>query len=174
MNAVLEAREPSARYLAALEPPLLQQFDLIASAPNGVARLRELILTLAVQGKLVAQDPNDESASVLLERIRAEKARLVKEGKIKKETVLAAIGKEEKPFGLPKGWEWSCLAGIGVINPRNDSADESEASFVQMSSIPVAFMKPHATEIRLWGDIKSGFTHFRRRRCGHRQDYAVF
>ncbi len=115
MNAVLEAREPSARYLAALEPPLLGQFDLIAQAPNGVARLRELILMLAVQGKLVPQDQNDEPASALLERIRAEKTRLVKAGKIKKDKPLAAIAEEEMSFGLPSGWDWARLADIVTI-----------------------------------------------------------
>lgn len=112
MNAVLEARKPRARYLAALESPLLQQFDLIATAPKGVARLRALILTLAVQGKLVPQDPNDESAGVLLERIRSEKARLVKEGKIRKDKPLTEITEEEKPFALPPGWEWVRLGQV--------------------------------------------------------------
>ncbi|HQU81299.1 MAG TPA: restriction endonuclease subunit S [Azonexus sp.] len=113
MNAKLEAREPVARYLAT--PPLLQHFDRVAQAPGGVARLRELILTLAVQGKLVPQDPADEPASVLLERIRAEKARLVKEGKIRKEKTLAVITDEEKPFALPVGWEWVRLGDIFIL-----------------------------------------------------------
>jgi len=112
MNAVLEAREPNARYFAALKPALLSQFDLIAQAPNGVARLRELILTLAVQGKLVPQDPNDEPASALLERIRAEKARLVKEGKIRKDKPQAAIAEEEKPFAIPPRWEWARIGDV--------------------------------------------------------------
>ena len=70
MNAVLEVREPSVKYLRALEPPLVRHFELVSTAPGGVARLRELILTLAVQGKLVAQDPNDEPAIKMLKRIR--------------------------------------------------------------------------------------------------------
>ena len=85
---------------------LLSNLDLLATAPGGVARLRELILTLAVQGKLVPQDPADEPASVLLQKIRAEKDRLIAEGKIKRDKPLAAIAEEEKPFGLPQGWEW--------------------------------------------------------------------
>lgn len=85
---------------------LLQHFDLIASAPDGIKRLRELILELAVRGKLVPQDPNDEPASELLKRIQAEKARLVAEGKIRKDKTLPAIGEEEKPFELPVGWDW--------------------------------------------------------------------
>jgi len=85
---------------------LLSNLDLLATAPGGVAKLRELILTLAVQGKLVPQDPADEPASVLLQKIRAEKDRLIAEGKIKRDKPLAEIGEEEKPFELPTGWEW--------------------------------------------------------------------
>ena len=88
---------------------LLSNLNLLATAPGGVARLRELILTLAVQGKLVPQDPNDEPASVLLKKIRAEKDRLVAAGKIKRDKPLAEMAEMaevEKPFGLPRGWEW--------------------------------------------------------------------
>ena len=80
---------------------LLSNMELLATAPGGVAKLRELILTLAVQGKLVPQDPADEPAGVLLQKIRAEKDRLIAEGKIKRDKPLAAIGEEEKPFGHP-------------------------------------------------------------------------
>ncbi len=139
---------------------LLSNFDLLATAPGGVAKLRELILTLAVQGKLVPQDPADEPASVLLQKIRAEKDRLITEGKIKRDKPLAAIADEEKPFELPVGWEWATLEKVGVINPRNNASDDVIASFVQMSSIPAAFSEVHVTESRLWRDIKSGFTQF--------------
>lgn len=73
---------------------------------TGIKKLRELILELAVRGKLVPQDPSDEPASVLLERVAAEKTQLVKEKKIKKEKPLPAISEDEKPFELPNGWEW--------------------------------------------------------------------
>ena len=69
----------------------------------GIKKLRELILELAVRGKLVSQDPNDEPASVLLEKIAEEKARLIKEGKIKKQTPLPEISEDEKPFDYRKG-----------------------------------------------------------------------
>ncbi|PUE20485.1 hypothetical protein B9Z38_09040 [Limnohabitans sp. MMS-10A-160] len=90
----------------------MRHFDLIAQAPGGVARLRELILTLAVQGKLVPQDPSDEPASELLKKIRAEKDRLIAEGKIKRDKPLAEITDEEKPFDLPTGWEWARIPEI--------------------------------------------------------------
>ena len=86
---------------------LLSNLNLLAQAPNGVARLRELILTLAVQGKLVTQDPSDEPASELLKKIRAEKDRLIAESKIKRDKPLAEIAEEERPFGLPA--QKSCL-----------------------------------------------------------------
>ena len=82
---------------------LLENFALLAASEGGVAKLRELILSLAVRGKLVPQDPADEPASELLKRIRAEKERLVAEGRIKREKTLPAINEEEKPFDLPEG-----------------------------------------------------------------------
>jgi len=91
---------------------LLSNLNLLATAPGGVARLRELILTLAVQGKLLPQDPRDEPARVLLQKIRAEKDRLILEGKIKRDKPLAAIAEDEKPFEVPVGWEWARLADI--------------------------------------------------------------
>lgn len=81
----------------------------------GIKKLRELILELAVRGKLVQQDPNDEPASELLKRIAAEKAELVKQGKIKKQKPLPEISEDEKSFELPIGWEWVTLATIGEI-----------------------------------------------------------
>lgn len=85
----------------------------------GIKKLRELILELAVRGKLVPQDPNDEPASELLKRIAAEKAELVKQGKIKKQKPQPGISEEEKPFELPEGWEWVRVADLmEVINGR--------------------------------------------------------
>ncbi|WP_372929972.1 restriction endonuclease subunit S [Shewanella putrefaciens] len=86
---------------------------------TGIKKLRELILELAVRGKLVPQDPSDEPASVLLERIAVEKARLVKEKKIKKEKPLPAINEDEKPFELPKGWEWERLGTYSHVFAGN-------------------------------------------------------
>ena len=74
--------------------------------------LREKILDLAMRGKLVKQDPNDEPASVLLEKIKAEKAKLVKEGKIKKNKPLPEITDDEKPFDIPDSWEWVRLGDV--------------------------------------------------------------
>ena len=85
---------------------LLAAFETLAEAPNGIARLRELILQLAVRGKLVPQDPNDEPACMLLERIAVEKARLVKEGKISKTKPLPPVDEDEVPFAVPEEWVW--------------------------------------------------------------------
>ncbi|WP_336477323.1 restriction endonuclease subunit S, partial [Escherichia coli] len=93
----------------------------------GIKKLRELILELAVRGKLVPQDPNDEPASELLKRIAAEKAELVKQGKIKKQKPLPEISEEEKPFELPQGWEWVRLGDFtniirGITFPGNEKS----------------------------------------------------
>ena len=127
----------------------------------GIKKLRELILELAVRGKLVPQDPNDEPASVLLERIAAEKAELLKQGKIKKQKPLPEISEEEKPFELPVGWEWTTLNTLAEINPKIDvSDDEQDISFVPMPLISTKFDGSHDFEVRKWKEIKKGYTHF--------------
>ena len=75
--------------------------------------LKKAILQYAMQGKLVEQNPNDEPASILLERIKAEKEQLIKDGKIKKEKLLPPITEDEIPYELPQGWEWVRLVDIG-------------------------------------------------------------
>ena len=69
-------------------------------------KLRQKILDLAIHGKLVPQDPNDEPASLLLKKIAEEKKRLIKEGKIKKQKPLSEITEDEIPFDIPESWEW--------------------------------------------------------------------
>jgi type I restriction enzyme S subunit len=137
-----------------------ENFEQLAAAPDGVQKLRELILQLAVQGKLVPQDANDEPASALLEKIKIEKARLVKEKKIKKSELLSPIEAEDAPFELPHSWEWSRLSEVGIINPRNQAEDEQEVSFIPMNLIPAAYGASVQSEKRLWKEIKGGFTHF--------------
>ncbi len=76
-------------------------------------QLKNSLLQHAIQGRLVPQDPDDEPADVLLQRIRAEKEQLIKEGKIKKQKPLPPITEEEKPFAIPDSWQWVRLGEIG-------------------------------------------------------------
>lgn len=87
----------------------LDELGVIAASSKGTSSIRQKIIDLAVRGKLVAQDASDEPASVLLERIAAEKARLVAEKKIRKPKALPPIEEEEVPFEVPEGWEWCRL-----------------------------------------------------------------
>lgn len=100
--------------------PLIDAYDeaeqkLSALDADFPDKLKKSILQQAVQGKLAKQDKNDEPASELLKRIKAEKERLIAEGKIKKEKPLPPITEEEKPFALPEGWEWARLGNCVSI-----------------------------------------------------------
>ena len=116
------------------------QFIFHPSYTIAPADLRKSILTLAVQGKLVPQDPNDEPASVLLEKIAAEKVQLVKKKKIKPQKPLPPIGEDEKPFALPEGWEW-CRVWDVAMTITSGSRDwakyysDSGAIFVTMGNL---------------------------------------
>ena len=90
-------------------------------------QLTDSILQLAIQGKLVPQDPKDESASVLLEKIREEKRRLVKEGVLKKKDLEEIpIKEDEIPFAIPEGWNWVRLENITTYISRGKSPVYSE------------------------------------------------
>jgi type I restriction enzyme S subunit len=142
---------------------LEQHFDTAFAAPDGIARLRELILTLAMQGKLVEQDTNDPPATELLKEIDAEKQRLTLSSSPRRRgssKPLPPIKPEEVPYELPQGWEWVRLGEIGIVNPRNDADDSAQAGFVPMPLIPEGYSEKHQFEERPWSEIKKGYTHF--------------
>jgi type I restriction enzyme S subunit len=137
---------------------LLKHYERIADAPDAIARLRRFILDLAVRGKLVPQDPKDEPASELLKRIAKEKARLVKAGEIRSLKPIPALS--ETPFQIPMNWRWSQIAETGMLSPRNEASDTTDASFVPMPLIAAEYGVSNDHEIRPWGEIKKGYSHF--------------
>ena len=139
---------------------LFADFDRLIQSAESVHRLRRFILDLAVRGKLAPQNPNDKPASELLKRIAAEKARLVKAGKIRKPKSIRALTEKDTPFTLPAIWKWSQIAEIGMLRPRNDAADDTPTSFVPMSMIAADYGAASNHEVRRWGDIKKGYSHF--------------
>lgn len=92
---------------------LAQHFGDLFTTEDSIDQLKQTILQLAVMGKLVPQDPKDEPASVLLERIREEKERLVEDGIVKRQKDTLKIEDDEKLFELPLGWQWARLNQIG-------------------------------------------------------------
>jgi type I restriction enzyme S subunit len=90
-------------------------FDTALHAPDGIKKLRELILTLAMQGKLVAQDPNDQPASELIKEIEKEKQQLIKEKKIKKINQQLEIKLDKIGFEIPSSWEWVKFGNIAHL-----------------------------------------------------------
>jgi type I restriction enzyme S subunit len=100
---------------------LEKHFEIALETPDGITRLRELILKLALQGKLVTQDENDESGIILVEKIKIEKQKLIDKGLIKKQKELEKIKDEEIPYYLPKGWVFERLNN--VIDVRDGTHD---------------------------------------------------
>jgi len=127
-------------------------------SPHGVQKLRELILELAVRGKLVPQDPADEPASELLKKVAAEKSKLIKSKVIRKTKEPMAYDGGISP--IPDSWIYTLLYDVGEIGPRIDAPDDTEASFVPMPLISEFYGVQVQSEARLWREIKSGFTHF--------------
>ena len=161
-------------------PPLLEQ-STIANRLNRIARkqadveaeithqqsllgkLKQAILQEAIQGKLTADwraaNPGVEPASELLQRIQAEKARLIAKKKIRKEKPLPEITPEEIPFEIPRTWEWCRFSTLGSVSPRNNLPDDTEISFVRMAAISIELSAMIVPEKRMWGKVKSGYTH---------------
>jgi type I restriction enzyme S subunit len=111
---------------------LSEHLPLLASAPEGIQKLRGLILELAVRGKLVPQNRNDEPASELLKRIEQERARLEAQGICKKSKPMPPVGEGKEPFALPEGWKWSRIGELSSV-VRGVSYDKSQASESRLS-----------------------------------------
>ena len=143
-------------------------------------QLKNSILQWAIQGKLVPQDPNDEPASVLLEKIRQEKERLIMEKKIKRDKNASIIYRgednsyyekilatgevkcidEEIPFEIPQGWEWCRVSSVFLINPKVSAKDDDIAAFIPMEAISAGYGSEFRFYEKQWKEIKSGYTAF--------------
>ena len=142
-------------------------------------RLKKSILQEAIQGKLVPQIAEEGTAQELLEQIKKEKQKLVKEGKLKKsalnDSVISRgddnryyekIGKkcvditEEIPFSIPANWTWVRIRDVFRLNPKNEADDDSMAAFVPMEKIRAGYKSDFTFDLVKWGNIKKGFTHF--------------
>lgn len=107
---------------------IIDNFETIFQTSESMQELRNVVLQLAIEGKLVPQDKNDEPASELVKRIKAEKDRLIKEGNIKKEKSLSKIEEDEIPFEIPKSWEWVRLGEvISVKSSKRIYANEYQS-----------------------------------------------
>ena len=123
-------------------------------------KLKNSILQLAFQGKLVEQRPEEGTAAELYKQIQAEKQALIKAGKIKKEKPLPEIAEDEVPFEIPESWIWVRLGSIVEHNPKNDLPDDLDAAFIPMTCVMDGYKNEHTFEIKKWGEIKKGFTQF--------------
>lgn len=170
-----------ARIVAEIEKyePLIAEYDKLEQQATKLDaeiydNLKKSILQYAIQGKLVPQDPNDEPASVLLERIRTEKkAQLGKkyvESYIYKgddNCYYEKVGSETKnitdeiPFDIPDTWAWVRLKDSVEINPRSTLSDDTIVSFIEMKSLEGGFNNSFVYEKRTWKNVKNGLTHFR-------------
>lgn len=139
---------------------LVDNLDEYIRLPGGIDRLKKTILHLAVSGQLVPQDPSEGTGEELYQQIKTEKAKLVKEGRFKKQNSLSKITADEIPFEIPKSWRWVRPIEIGGVNPRNQLDDNPVIGFIPMAKISEDYGKTPEFEQRKWDDVKKNFTHF--------------
>ena len=151
------------------------------NALNGNIRtlLKKSILQEAIQGRLVPQIAEEGTAQDLLEKIKQEKLKLIKEGKLKKSTLTNnAIFKgddnrhyekienavtcieNEIPFEIPNSWQWVRVKNLVQLNPKNEAENKIDAAFIPMEKISASYDSNYTFEIAKWGTIKKGYTHF--------------
>jgi type I restriction enzyme, S subunit len=112
---------------------LLQQFDHLITTPESVKVLEDLILQLAFEGKLVEQDPNDVPAKHILDQMKEDKDYLIEQNLIPKQTKAVPINNREKPFRLPKGWEWARLKDL--CHDWGQRKPKKKFTYIDVSSI---------------------------------------
>ena len=141
--------------------------------------IKQSILQEAIRGKLVPQLAEEGTSQELLEQIKAEKQKLVKEGKLKKSALndsvifrgddnkyYEQIGKkclditDEIPFVIPETWQWVRVRDVFQLNPKNEAEDEKLVAFIPMEKIIAGYKSDFTFDTAKWGTIKKGFTHF--------------
>ena len=146
---------------------------------NIKASLKKSILQEAIQGKLVPQIAEEGTAQELLEQIKTDKQKLVKEGKLKKSALndsvifrgddnkyYEQVGKkclditDEIPFVIPETWQWVRIRDVFQLNPKNEAEDEKLVAFIPMEKISAGYKSDFTFDTAKWGTIKKGFTHF--------------
>ena len=112
---------------------------------NAVERIKTKLLELAIMGKLVPQDPADEPAVDLLKRVNPN----------------AVVSTDTSHYSIPNTWIWVKLSDIFEINPKNhNNDDEDDCGFVPMSYVQDGYSGEHTFEVRKWGKVKKGYSHF--------------
>jgi type I restriction enzyme S subunit len=126
-----------------------EKFELFADAPDAVAKMRELVLELAVRGQLSerkTEDANDPAWRSFLAKFD--------------NRIHGGDPGPPPPFEVPVEWRWVSLNALGTTKVRNDMEDSTPVSFVPMALISSTYGVPAQSEERSWGEIKKGFTHF--------------
>ena len=126
-----------------------KKFEMFADAPKAVAKMRELVLELAVKGALSERHASDQVYAGWREFVTK-----LDEGCRDADTDL------EPPFEIPTAWRWTCLDDLGTTRVRNDVEDSARVSFVPMALISSTYGVAAQSEERTWSEIKKGFTHF--------------
>lgn len=139
---------------------LLEVYETISEAPDALQKLRRFVLDLAIRGKLVEQNAQDEPASELLDKIAVRKVEILKETRMRKPRKVASLDPEEIWTELPPNWVWTQISELGFISPKNEADDTAAASFVPMPLIAAEYGVANGHEHRAWGEIKKGYTHF--------------
>ena len=141
--------------------------------------MKKSILQEAIQGRLVPQIVKEGTAKELLEQIKSEKQKLVKEGKLKKSALNDSVifkGDDNKyyeqigvncnditdeiPFVIPETWQWVRIRDVFQLNPKNEAEDEKLVAFIPMEKISAGYKSDFTFDTAKWGTIKKGFTHF--------------
>jgi type I restriction enzyme S subunit len=120
---------------------IFDNFDILYDNPANVTELRKAILHLAVQGRLVAQAPEDGSAAEILERVANEKERLIRDGLLAKRKPTEAVTEAERPYLLPEGWQWTRLGSICLFENGDRSSNYPSGNDIINVGVPFVSTK---------------------------------
>ncbi|MEM1386979.1 MAG: restriction endonuclease subunit S [Pseudomonadota bacterium] len=137
----------------------LREFAPLAKGPGGVQKLRELVLNLAISGRLSTRYQSDGDAGILVEAAAKAIKGAIGDRTIRKPRYFEKPAIADQEFDLPPNWISTTLGNLGLISPRNEALDDAISGFVPMAAIEAKYGLGHSSEQRQWSEIKSGYTH---------------